>query len=105
MTRALMGASENCRVVLALEGGYHPRGVADCVAEVVAAMTDDEAGRAAAAEVISCTENNDTLPFLYLFISAVAHKATSFAAPSSVHEHTRAAVKETKERLSAHWKL
>jgi hypothetical protein len=63
-----MGASENCRVVLALEGGYHPRGVADCVAEVVAAMIDGEAGRAAAAEVISCTENNDTIPLLYLFL-------------------------------------
>lgn len=63
-----MGVSENCRVVLALEGGYHPRGVADCVAEVVAAMTDDEAGRAAAAGVISCKENNDKLPFLYLFL-------------------------------------
>ncbi len=34
-----MGVSQDSRVVLALEGGYDPRGVADCVVEVVAAMT------------------------------------------------------------------
>lgn len=39
MARALMGVSQDSRVVLALEGGYDPRGVADCVVEVVAAMT------------------------------------------------------------------
>jgi acetoin utilization deacetylase AcuC-like enzyme len=38
MTRALMGVSQASRLVLALEGGYDPRGVADCVVEVVAAM-------------------------------------------------------------------
>ncbi len=40
MTRALMGVSERSRVVLAFEGGYDPRGVADCVVEAVAAMAE-----------------------------------------------------------------
>ena len=44
MTRALMGVSEGSRVVLALEGGYDPRGVADCVVEVVAAMAEGASG-------------------------------------------------------------
>jgi acetoin utilization deacetylase AcuC-like enzyme len=47
MTRALMGASERSRVVLAFEGGYDPRGVADCVVETVAAMADTAPERAA----------------------------------------------------------
>jgi len=45
MTRALMGVSEGSRVVLALEGGYDPRGVADCVVEVVSAMAEGASGR------------------------------------------------------------
>jgi hypothetical protein len=39
------------------------------------------------------------------FIVVVAHTVALFAEPSLVHDHTRAAVKETKERLNAHWSL
>jgi acetoin utilization deacetylase AcuC-like enzyme len=64
MTRALMGASENCRVVLALEGGYHPRGVADCVAEVIAARS------CCRSHILYGKQRHNPFP---LFISAVAH--------------------------------
>lgn len=38
-----MGVSQASRVVLVLEGGYDPRGVADCVVEVVASMANGAA--------------------------------------------------------------
>jgi hypothetical protein len=88
---------------------YDPRGVADCVAEVVAAMTEVASGRAVEELVPGTAPHSSQATcnsFVHLFISfVVAHKAALFAVPSLVHEHTRAAVQETKQRLSSHWKL
>ena len=50
-----MGVSEGSRVVLALEGGYDPRGVADCVEEVVAAMAEGASGHDAELLAGMCT--------------------------------------------------
>ena len=60
MTRALIGVSQASRVVLVLEGGYDPRGVADCVVEVVASMANG-----AAQELVSGTKTRSACRGIY----------------------------------------
>ncbi len=104
MTRALKSVSENARIVLALEGGYDPRGVADCVVEVVAAMAE-RAPAFAADELESGAQTKHISRWGFTYLRRCSRWIAPFADASLVHQHTLAAVKETKERLSAHWKL
>ena len=94
-----MNVSEGSRVVLALEGGYDPRGVADCVVEVVAALaqhsTMDATGLPMPGTDNTCAPS----------ASQITNSSVAFTEASLVHEHTRVAVEETKACLAAHWTL
>ncbi len=102
MTRALKGVSEDSRVVLALEGGYDPRGVADCVVEVVAAMAERTPDRAAD-ELLSGTRMNRILNriFRFDFTHFVSLLTTGCSSRSAVAgEPTHARRRERNERAS-----
>lgn len=78
MTRALKSVSENSRIVLALEGGYDPRGVADCVVEVVAAMAE-RAPAFVADELESGAQTKHISRLVFIYLRRCSRRAAPFA--------------------------